>query len=308
MDTSRALLFKYVEPARARQLLHEAGLLATRRGEGQRAVDCFRLAGSWYAVVHELEQRLAANLSHLSHGQRQDDARQGEGTVKQSSASQADRFKWWAVGRDFYATYLDPGSAAAHQSHALGDDDSCFDHDAQVGGGVSVRDAVARHAPPMGRSGPLLLDAFDRVCRLYDFTDKARAGQFTEALAVAHGLQVLPTHQDHVQPALEQMERLLRANPNGSGAAGQLAGAGNQPFLRPDHLQVLLLHTMRCHWLKHEALKSAAAGGGGVSAAAVADNAAQARVLGQFASGIGPEYHSSDTLVQLDEMLSHINY
>jgi len=283
IDASSGLLSKYFTSQQTQCLLQRTGQVAlAQRGESQRAIDLFRLAGAWYDVLLELERQLSAHL-----------------TLQDAP----DRAKWWSVAQDFKRTYLSSDSAAAAVAVSGVD----------VGAGSSVRDSVARHDPgPVGRSGESLLMEFDLMTRLFEFTDLAKGGNFGGALECAHGLGLLPLQGEHLEPALEQMGRLLQANTHSlltSSLERGGSGSASLPFLRPEHLRHLLLGAMSCHLQLHQRLRAPPdRGSSGVNASALADNAEKAAVLARFANGIGAAHHSSDTLVQLDQMLMQINY
>ena len=173
IDTSSALLTKYFNGGQVQVLLQRTGQAALAKGEAQRAIDLFRLAGAWYDVLLELERQLSVHLT-LSDA--------------------PDRAKWWSVAQDFHKTYLHPDSAAA--AHASHYSSSSSNIEGSGGGaGTSVRDAVVRHDPgPVGRSGESLLTAFELMAKLYEFTDLARV---RNGLGCEFWNHIRDTHMPH---------------------------------------------------------------------------------------------------------------
>jgi len=256
IDASSALLSKYFTSQQTQCLLQRTGQVAlAQRGESQRAIDLFRLAGAWYDVLLELERQLSAHLTL------QDAPDRAKCVLPSSMDGKVVR-------------------SAGLQAH--------------------LPLPRLRGVVGAGRGGWVL-----------------GAGQFNVwvfggALECAHGLGLLPLQGEHLEPALEQMGRLLQTNTHSlltSSLERGGSGSASLPFLRPEHLRHLLLGAMSCHLQLHQRLRAPPdRGSSGVNASALADNAEKAAVLARFANGIGAAHHSSDTLVQLDQMLMQINY
>jgi hypothetical protein len=175
---------------------------------------------------------------------------------------------------------------------------------------LAVRDSVCRSP-----GGEASLHAFQLLAGLYRFTDAAWGAEglpggcnWPAALACVDSLGLLPAAKAHVEPALSQMQRLV-------GTAGPTRGSGasREPALRPEHVRHLLLGAMRCLHFKQQALRDQSGnqpplGGLVPDAGSLADTAERAKALLEFASKGQFEHQSSDTLVELSQMMSGIAY
>ena len=189
---------------------------------------------------------------------------------------------------------------------------------------LAVRDSICR-AP----GGEASLQAFQLLVGLYRFTDAAWGGQgfpgncnWPVALAVVDQLGLLPASRPQVSAAVRQTQILVSGG--GGGGASSLSSSSSsvgsrEPALRPEHLRHVLLGTMRCLHFKQQALREGASappsgGGGGAArglppdAGSLAENTEHAKALMEFASQGQFEHHSSDTMVEMSQMMSGIAY
>jgi len=181
-----------------------------------------------------------------------------------------------------------------------------------------VRDSICRSP-----GGEACLQAFQLLLGLYRFTDAAWGGQgfpgncnWPVALACVDQLGLLPASRPQVGAAVHQTQILVSGG-SGGGSGGGLGGGSSssrEPALRPEHVRHLLLGTMRCLHFKQQALREGAAGGAqearGVApdAGSLAENIEHAKALMEFTSQGQFEHHSSDTMVEMSQMLSGIAY
>lgn len=187
---------------------------------------------------------------------------------------------------------------------------------------LAVRDSICR-AP----GGEASLQAFQLLVGLYRFTDAAWGGQgfpgncnWPVALAVVDQLGLLPASRSQVSAALRQTQILVSGGGGGASSLSSSSVGSREPALRPEHVRHLLLGAMRCLHFKQQALREGAsappgggAGGGAPrglppDAGSLAENTEHAKALMEFASQGQFEHHSSDTMVEMSQMMSGIAY